>query len=238
MAVRIVDVGFGDPVVERVYEELLRPGFPPDELLLRSELDDALRQGSGVLAVALDEAGDPRGAAVGEWRAGSGVLLLSYLAVRGGQRSAGIGSRLMEHVGTHWQRSLSPRMTLAEVEHPMAHPASEHGDPVARLRFYWRRGARALDVPYVQPALRKGTRRVPDMLLLLLLTSSGAPPHREEDIDAETVLAFLRDHFVEAEGEEALEDRALDAMWEAVRGRPRVPLLDLADTDRLPRATG
>src|SRR5690606_22793856 len=49
----------------------------------------------------------------------------------------------------------------------------QHGDPAARVRFYARRGARVLDLPYVQAPIRAGAEPVPGRLLLVLHAEPG-----------------------------------------------------------------
>lgn len=174
----VEDLPPDSPLLDVVYSELLAPYFPADELVAREELT-AVAGERGAVTVALDERGAPVGTAVGVWSPDAGVLLLAYLAVRAEQRSLGAGGRLLAEVGSRWQRRFRPRVTLAELEYPLARPPHSplaHGDPRARYRFYQRHGARALDLPYVQPSLRPGQRRVPGMLLLALYVATAGPP--------------------------------------------------------------
>ncbi|NJQ03607.1 GNAT family N-acetyltransferase [Streptomyces zingiberis] len=157
-------------MLDAVYDDLLRPGFPPEELFLREQLRAVPAGGRGVVTVVLDGEGAPAGAAVGEVFADSGVLLLSYLAVREDMRAAGLGGRLMAEVTGGWQRRFRPAVTLTEADHPLAHAPDDgpHGDPTRRLRFYHRHGGLALDVPYAQPALTRGGLRRYGMVLIRL----------------------------------------------------------------------
>jgi GNAT superfamily N-acetyltransferase len=165
--VRVAQVGAGSSAFPVVYEELLRPAFPPAELESPDYLRDALLAGRCVISTLVDDEDRPLGAAVGEWDPASRVLLLAYLAVRRACRSQGVGGLLMDEVGGPWQERFRPDLTLAEVEHPLAHAAHEDfGDPAARLAFYHRHGARALDVPYFQPPLTPGGGRVYGLLLV------------------------------------------------------------------------
>jgi GNAT superfamily N-acetyltransferase len=226
--VDIANVDSSSPLLEQAYEELLRPSFTRDELVLLPELRELLRAGAGVVTVTTDGEGTPDGVAVGEWSPDTGVLLLAYLAVRAGRRSAGLGSRLLERVRGDWRETFRPRLTLAEIEHPTAHPADDRGDPHARLRFYHRHDSRALAVPYVQPALRPGARRVPGMLLITLDTPVP------DAVPAAPVRAYLREYFEDAEGADATGDPALRPLWRAVDDRETIALLSLAAPERLP----
>ncbi|MGY1451647.1 GNAT family N-acetyltransferase [Streptomyces sp. SS8] len=230
---RVVDVADGDPLLETLYGDLLVPSFPPDELETLQWVRDGLADGSVVVGAVLDEAGVPQAVAVGEWDAVSRILLLSYLTVRPRARSGGLGGLLMGVVEGAWQERFRPLLTLAEVEHPLAHEADgERGDPAARLRFYARRGARALDIPYFQPALRPGAQRVHGMLLLVLARSLGTDGERPDTVDPGPVRAFLEDYLLPDEEGEA--DGPLLRMREALARPGGVRLLPLDDFRALP----
>lgn len=92
------------------------------------------------------------------------AVLLQYLAAALTSRGQGVGSGLLDAVLTRWEPAVS--VILAEFDRPDVHPAHPaHGDPEARLRFYARYGALALELPYFQPALTADTRREYGMLL-------------------------------------------------------------------------
>lgn len=227
---RVGDIGVDSPLLGAAYEELLVPAFPPHELMTREEMRGGLE--SGLLWVsAVVREGRPDGVAVAEWSPDSRVLLLSYLAVRRGLRSSGIGGALMEEVRGGWQERVRPLLTLVEFEHPAAHTGdAERGDPSARLRFYARHGARALDLPYFQPRLRPGARRVPGMLLALLAAApelAGRP-----SVPSEPVRAFMAEYFQQCEGG-VPDDPAAAALFAAM-GPDGIRLLPTDDAAALP----
>jgi GNAT superfamily N-acetyltransferase len=227
----LIDIGADHPLLEQAYDRLLVPAFPADELLTLDALRGGLSRGLTPAVLAVD--GDrPLGVAVGEWSPGSRVLLLSHLAVDPAARSGGIGRALAAAVLGDWQRRFEPTATLAEVEHPAAHaPDPDRGDPAARVRFYARLGARALDLPYFQPSLRPGRARVPGMLLTALAVE---PALREGDaLPGAPVHAWLTGYFTAGEGR-VPEDPAGRALFEAARRPGGVPLLPLDDTGALP----
>jgi len=226
-----------------LYQDVLRPSFPPAELVsLPSFLEDHAAgrlESLGVVEV-------PDGAApvsgpgavgpgrvvagvVGSWSAGARVLLVQYLAIAPGRRGGGIGAALLGAAVSAWQEELRPAMVLGEVEHPRFHAASEaHGDPEARLRFYARHGGRVLAVPYFQPGTSPGADRVPALLLMTLAT---------EDPDATSVPAaplrtFLREYLADSEGSVA-DDAPTRALLDSVAGE-RVALLGTDELDRVP----
>src|SRR5256885_10406841 len=85
------------PLLDAVYADVLAPSFPPDELATRADLVDGLASGATSLATILDPAGAPLAAAVVEWSAGSGILLLPYLAARPGARGGGYAAARLRY---------------------------------------------------------------------------------------------------------------------------------------------
>jgi hypothetical protein len=70
----------------------------------------------------------------------------------------------MSKVLCGWGASSS--VILAEFDRPDVQPPHPlHGDPSARLRFYGRFGALALDLPYFQPPVSQSSPREYGMLL-------------------------------------------------------------------------
>lgn len=158
----------------RWYDELLAPAFPADELPVRDEVVGGIADGS-ILVHVLGDPEHPAGIAVGRFHRPSGVLLLEFLAVRQGLRGQGVGARLLDDALASWQQEFRPSLVVGELEHPWLREADDaHGDPVARLRFYHRAGARALPVAYVLPPMRPGGATVP--LLLVVLRDEGRLP--------------------------------------------------------------
>jgi GNAT superfamily N-acetyltransferase len=232
LAVHIVEVGGDGPLLDLVHAELLLPNFHPDEMTAPQALRGAVLEGRCVVSAVVDDAAGPVAAAVGHWDEESRVLLLSYLAVRPDRRSGGLGTLLMKEVGGSWQDRFHPVVTLAEIEHPLAHPARpDHGDPAARLRFYDRHGARALDLPYFQPSLRPGAPRVHGMLLIALAPLPAGPSRCV--LAAEPVAAFLTRYLLAGEGRVGTDPASCD-LWRAVRRPGGIPLLPLGDPAGLP----
>lgn len=136
------------------------------------------------------------GAAVEYYRA-SGCALVTYLYVEdtGGHRRRGLGRRLGV-AARATSASLGPvHALLAEVEWPqrMPQPPFEPDDVArahARLRFFARIGARAVDIDYVQPALAPHQQPVP---WLRLLAIPGPAPVDDEALRAP--LALFLDEF-------------------------------------------
>ncbi|MFF1838538.1 GNAT family N-acetyltransferase [Streptomyces sp. NPDC058231] len=229
---RVTDIGGSSPLVEVIYNEILRDAFISDELVSCDELRGGLLAGLGVLTAVMDDRGRPLAAAVGEWDPGSRVLLLAYIAVRRERRSEGLGGLLMGEIGGAWQQRYHPEMTLAEIEHPSAHRTdADRGDVLARLRFYERHGARALDLPYFQPSLRPGAERVHGMLLIALAPLPGNGT--DGSVDSGPVRAFLTEYFLGCEGAVGT-DPASQRLWQAVDRAGGIPLLPLSDPIALP----
>jgi GNAT superfamily N-acetyltransferase len=226
---RIVEVGSDSLLVGEIYSDLFLQAFNADELVSRDQLQAGLRGGLGILTAVLDRKGRPLAAAFGEWDPDSRVLLLSYIAVHREQRSMGLGGLLMGEIGGAWQDRYHPELTLAEIEHPLAHyrgPNPNHGDNFARMRFYGRHGARALDLPYFQPALRPGAERIYGMVLIALAPLSER--ERGGFVAAAPVRAFLTGYFLSCEGAVGT-DSASRQLWQAVDHPGGIRLLPLDD---------
>jgi GNAT superfamily N-acetyltransferase len=208
-----------------LYSEVLDPSFPPDELHTLETLHGAMEAGTGPIWIAEDDEGRILGGAVGEWDAGSRIVLLSYLAVRPGIRGGGVGGSLLRAALDAWRSRLSPCMILAEVEDPAHYRGGgAHGDPAARWRFYQRHRGRALDLPYFQAALRPGTARVPHLMLVVLHADpkfSGAGP---DTIDPASLRAYLEDYQRQCEGAVGTDPQAM-ALWQALDRPGGVPFL-------------
>ncbi|TFF10390.1 MULTISPECIES: GNAT family N-acetyltransferase [Cellulosimicrobium] len=200
-----------DPALLRsLHRDVLVPSFPPAELVDEQELLDAHASGR-LRSLGVVEEGRVVAGVVGEWFADARVLLVLYLAIARGRRGGGVGRRLVTTALDDW-RALDPLVVVGEVEHPAHHTGSEaHGDPVARLRFYARLGARVLALPYFQPGDGPGGERVP----ALLLVSFPLGPHAaEDDVPAAPLRAFLAENLRESEGtvaDDAATRRLLDA---------------------------
>jgi GNAT superfamily N-acetyltransferase len=214
-----------DPAALAVlYQRLLIPAFPPDELVGLADIVEGVAAGSTDVLAGWDGA-TPVAVAVGDRYPGSGVVLLSYLATDPDARSRGLGRALLDAALARWVERFDPPLVLAEVEDPGHHRVTPYGDPRARLRFYARASAVALDLPYLQPALRPGAERVRHLLLLALRV---APETRRgaHAVDAGPVLGYLREVFATSEGGVPDDDevRRLVRAAERPDGVPVLPL--------------
>ncbi|MGY0234545.1 GNAT family N-acetyltransferase [Longispora urticae] len=214
---RILAVSGPHPLLAEFHADVLTPSFPPSELGPLDELDGAH------VRLALDDDGRVLGGAVGDWDPELRVMLLGYLALRPGIRGGGIGGALLDDTLAAWRTEHDPCLVLAEVEDPAAHAGAvaEHGDPAARLRFYRKRGARALDIPYFQPALSPETGRVPG-LFLMVLHAAAEFRAGEDAVTAAPVRSFMEGYFLETEGVVPTDPEAR-ALWDALAG-PTVAL--------------
>jgi len=229
-----------------LYDDVLTPSFPPAELDDRDTFLDQLR--SGVLRArgVVEEGRVVAGVMTLSFPRSSGpdtpgsVTLVLYLAIAPGRRGGGIGGALLDDA-VHDALESGADVVLVEVEHPDHHEASEeHGDPVARLRFYARHGVRLLAVPYFQPALGPGRERVPALLLGTLgLSGTGVGSRRgsgePSSVRAAPVREFLRRYLAWCEGAVA-DDAAVRRLLKSVSGT-EVALATPDELDRVPVAT-
>lgn len=204
--------------MSRIYEELLFPSFPADELADRDYFVQSWRRGAIHVTALADDVGNPVSVAIG-WQEGvSGVVLLEWLAVRPDARGSGAGGAVLRRALDTWDASLAPPLIVGEVEHPSfvsACPA--HGNPAKRVHFYEKAGARALDVPYFQPPIREGGARVP-LMLVAFRVDGGAP---DTTVPAVPLRSWLEHRLVDEP-----RDRCVDEVFRSVAG-DEVPTFSL-----------
>jgi GNAT superfamily N-acetyltransferase len=228
--------GGNDHEALEFYRCILLPYFRADELEAEDNYLRLLRAGkSRALAARLPD-GTLVGGVLSDWFPDSEVLLLSYLAVPTEYREHGIGAKLLAAIGTEWSADPCPRLMIAEVEDPRHYRYDAAlGDPARRVSLYERVGARALPVPYVQPALQPGRARVAN-LMLMVFGGADAPPGTSR-VDGRTVEQFLVEFYELSEGQVRADDEQLQAMLAACRQPGGLPML-LASELPLPEAPG
>ena len=234
---RIVQVDPTQPLFDAVYTEVLTPSFPPEERGGLEELRASAIGGNTSVLAAVDEDEQPTAVAVGDWSPEIGVVLLSYLAVRSGRRATGVGGDLLTAAMADWRERWRPAIVLAEIEHPLAHSASEaYGDPEKRVRFYARRGMRALDAPYFQPGLRPGSPRMYGFMLCTLEVTAEGTGAEPDTVDGARLTRFMTEYLQGCEGAVGTDPACL-ALFAALDRPGGVPLLDAADYARVPVST-
>ena len=231
-----------DPRADRAllaefYSDIMVPAFRPDELGEQPYWQD--ESGTAQTLLALDEDRRVLGGVVGELFTRSGVLLISWVAVRRGLRGQGTGTRLMEAAAREWYGDPRYRLVLGELDDPRYWP-SEEQDPVARLRFYDRLGVRALTTPYFQPALGPSLAPVHHMFLAEfhpgapgVRPASDAAPHGA--VDGAAVRVFLEE-YLEGSAEWCGHPGVLgeDAEWLlSYYDGSDIPLIPLLDYPRI-----
>jgi len=206
--------------LDRVYQELIEPDFPPEELI--SAPDFARLCANGTMSALVAEEGPAlQGVAVLEYHAGN-IDLLAYLAVGSAYRSEGIGTKLMTAVCAQ-AAGRGRRFVLAEIETPGTHHETPiFGDADRRAAFYRRFGAKAIDVRHWQPAVSPTSKPV-NLKLIAIPTTS----------EALTSIASnqLRDFEIEYHGDP--DSEVLASTLSDLSGRDDVPLFDLADQYQL-----
>jgi hypothetical protein len=151
-----------DPLLRRSYV-LLRRIFPRSELVPLDEMRNSLQErAAGVLAdlrwhmVVAERRGRVLGTASGTYFGSLNVGLVGYLAIEPGTRARGLGAKLR----TRLQRAFE-RDARHIRQAPLAGLVGEVEEDNPWLANLVKRGALALDVPYVQPALRPNAKTVP-----------------------------------------------------------------------------
>jgi GNAT superfamily N-acetyltransferase len=231
-----LDVDFDADLLERMHREVLVPSFSADELDDVETMTRGLCGEASVrtLASVALEGGEVAGGVVGEVYEAEEVLLLAYLAARPGGRRRGVGSALLEHVAPRWYPRV--RLAVGEVHDPRRWSNLPDEDPVGRLRFFERVGARVLGVPFVQPALDEGGSRIEGFLLVafhvdpaVVVQDGGAA-----SIRSDVVGRFVRRYYATTEGAREPYDAQLARLLGCIDERATIPLLPIAEYARVP----
>lgn len=231
-----------DDALREIYEKVLEPAFPPDEIETFDVFRAAVMLGEsdeGAFGLAVhDDVEGPLGCMVFYPFPASRVLLLGYIATRADRRSTGVGSLLYESARRRWFGDGAYDLVVAEVDDPRFFAEADGISPQRRIEFYSRVGGELIAGPYIQPRVREGADRVPDMLLVVLHAAGPAvvPPGRS--VRSSAVLAFLEEYFRgEAPGSD-VDDREVDWLCGWYRQRETVELLPVGEycSVELPRS--
>lgn len=222
---------FTDPAQWRgVWDEVLTASFPPEELDAFDALVAMIESGELVMFGTVGPGGTPTSCVM--IGGGAPVAIVLYLAIGPAARGGGIGSALLSHAVAYARADLGAQIVLVEVEHPGWHAASEeHGDPVARLRFYARHGLEILAVPYFQPALRPDSPRVPALLLGTLWITDSAR-RGPGAVEARAIREFLEGYFAGPDGLTS-DDRPTRALFASV-GEDEIAVVPVGELERVP----
>jgi hypothetical protein len=161
------------------------------------------------------------GGMVMEYYHSSGCMLLTYIAIEEGSRGKGEARDLIE-------RSLpkvielirnetgkSVRGIFFEVNNPQLTPVENDSiDPWQRLVFFKKMGARRIDIPYVQPPLGEGKKRVKNLYLCCF------PVKQSNDVMETSVIRdFLTSFYIELKVPEPETDPDFTEMTEALKSQ-------------------
>jgi GNAT superfamily N-acetyltransferase len=229
-----LDYSDGQTVAD-FYQTVLQPNFSADELETQDSVVAGMQEGRTYALLARTAEGAIVGGAVGDWFAGSQVVLFSYIAVPDEFRGSGIGGQLLAAARSTWTEDLAPLLIIGEVEDPRYHQDTGRGNPVRRVAMYERSGIRSLPVPFFQPALRPGASRVPHLLLMVSGGTAARPG--TERVDGAIVERFLKEYFELCEGPPRDDDPEYDAMLGHCRQPGGLPLLLVKDLPPLSPVT-
>lgn len=179
-----------DSFRENIYE----PAFPdPDE---REPFDKIIERvlcpGDVQTFVVLGiEGNEVMGGIAADWYPGCRSLEIIYIAVAAEHCRKGLGRRILREGTRMICKALGDKLTyvFAEVENPfMSQHPTRNIDPVSRLRFFSKEGARRVPVSYIQPPLDNGLDYASNLFLICFPAFTAASL---DSIPAEDLSAFL-----------------------------------------------
>jgi GNAT superfamily N-acetyltransferase len=212
----IIRLAKSGPLLEELYGAVFEPSFNRDELCELGSIQSLVDREAGDCWLSLDAQGEVLGGLVSEWDPDPGVVLVSWIAARPGGRGKGVGGPLLDAALASWKDRFDPCVILTEIEDPAHHAADEvHGDPVARLAFYRKHGARILDLPYFQAALGAGNNRIDHLFLMVLHVHPRFAGLEPDTVDGKLLRDYIELYQRVCEGAVATDERAMQ-LWEAI----------------------
>lgn len=210
----------------RFYREVLVPHFRVDQMFAEDVFLAAQRSEALRTVLAWDDEDNLIGGITGHWYSTCQVFLLDYLAVRTEFRGGGAGGALLRYALDRWSQELSPILMVGEVEDPRQYHDVGFGNPQLRFRFYSRLGARALQLPYFQPALTSSGSRVHGLMLMVFLARPEAYAGSETvAVAGQPLECFIRQYVTECEGQLREDDPERELLLAACGTTDGVPLL-------------
>lgn len=211
----------------RLYDEVLGPSFPVDELMPRDKLLPRLaKEDSGVCCrAAVDPAGRVVAAIIADTYPASRVLLLSYLAVLSELRDRGVGTGLASDAVPRWIARYRPAAGRRGGRGP-APPRRQRLRRVRRRRLedaVVRRPWRTDPADPVRAACPdRGADRVRNLLLMVFYAAPEVCP--DQRLGPELLVRFLTDYFTACEGRTPV-DAEFTALLDACQRPDGIPLV-------------
>lgn len=206
-------------LLEAFGESIYPVAFPdPDErepfgnILARTE--KAGPDEPWTLSVIAEDKGKVTGGLIADWYPQCSSLEIIYLAVDPGSRLKGLGKRLLLDGTVMILDALGKKSGEAnvyfETENPLTVSSGNSSiDPIGRLTFFDRCGAKRIPIDYVQPPLDPSTDWCRNLFLMVLPQFSSAV----EGISSDELKSFLHDFF---KGLKALGNVKFDSLMDNV----------------------
>jgi hypothetical protein len=182
------------------YEQIYRKAFlrddemeNPETWLPLLEINSSLKLFLHII-LAVGPDGQVRGGILAEYYPCSRVALITYMAVASGQKGRNLSRSLLDHAKrcVACDNGNQPPILLVEMENPdLQTNIQDQRRAAARIRLAASMGVLRVDIPYIQPALGAGKRKVEDLLL-------GFVPYREgipNSLPAANVAEFFKEFY-------------------------------------------
>lgn len=144
------------------------------------------------------EKGIIQGGLVADWYPGCNALELIYIAVSPDSRGKGIGSGLLKEGIRLIKDTIREEEggkienVFLEVERPLRNARDKEINPVSRVAFWEKQGARHIPIQYTQPPLSQGKAPATNLMLLSFPAEKG---NSCDKLDAGKLMVFLKEFY-------------------------------------------
>lgn len=144
------------------------------------------------------EGGRIEGGLVADWYPECSALELIYIAVNPDSRGKGTGSALLKNGLLLIKEAILAEENgrvgnvFLEVDRPLRSARKKEINPVSRVAFWEKQGARHVPIQYTQPPLSAGKSPATNLMLMTLPTGEGASC---EEVNAEALKHFLKEFY-------------------------------------------
>lgn len=191
-------------LLRRFEFSIYRPSFPDkneresfSDIIPRIRHSDPNVHPYTYCVLAMEE-GVIQGGLIADWYPGCNALELIYIAVSPDSRGKGVGSGLLKEgirlIKDTVRKEEGGKIEniFLEVERPLRNARGKEINPVSRVAFWEKQGARHIPIQYTQPPLSQGKAPATNLMLLSFPAEEGKSCDK---LDAGKLMVFLKEFY-------------------------------------------